>query len=151
MVPQKTDSEWVWSVQAIYDGATTNQHLWKEGVISRIGRGGSQAAGQIHHIYTRGERKCLFQDWTDEKAKLRVFWLNTFQLTLQVSLKLEGLLELPWALSGWPELYSPTSPVRASCGTLMSRNVALGEDDLGEQYCASEVVPEECCEYYLLT
>lgn len=73
MVPQKTDSEWVWSVQAIYDGATTNQHLWKEGVISRIGRGGSQAAGQIHHIYTRGERKCLFQDWTDEKAKLRVF------------------------------------------------------------------------------
>jgi len=33
----------------------------------------------------------------------------------------------------------------------MSRNVALGEDDLGEQYCASEVVPEECCEDYLLT
>lgn len=94
MVPQKTDSEWVWSVQAVYDGATPNQHLWKEGAISRNGRGGSQAAGQTHHIYTSGERECLSQDWADEKTELQ-FRLNTFQLTFQVSLNLEGLSELP--------------------------------------------------------
>ena len=94
MVPQKTDSEWVWSVQAVYDGATPNQHLWKEGAISRNGRGGSQAAGQTHHIYTSGERECLSQDWADEKTELQ-FRLNTFQLTFQLSLNLEGLSELP--------------------------------------------------------
>ena len=84
----------MWSVQAVYDGVTSNQHLWKEGAISRTGRGGSQAAGQTHHIYTRGERECLFQDWSDETTEL-LFRLNIFQLTFQVSLNLEGLSELP--------------------------------------------------------
>lgn len=86
MVLQKTDSEWVWSVQAVYDGATPNQRLWTEGAVSRTGRGGSPAAGWTHHIYTCAERECLFQDWADEEAKLQ-FRLNTSQLTLQVSLK----------------------------------------------------------------